>query len=121
MSDALKVRIGSVARAARERMGISQQELADRVGRDVDSISLIERGRTLPPLKTLLALVDALDVPLADFVPPSDRATTKSRKRVAVEAQIVDLVRQLPDSKLELVRDQILLIARHDDGSRKRR
>jgi transcriptional regulator with XRE-family HTH domain len=120
MSEALKRKIGSVVRAAREQLGITQEELAKRVEKDVDSISLIERGRSLPPLKTLLALVDALDVPLQDFVGMPAGEAGKTRQRFYLEAQIVAMIRQLSDRELELVRDQVALVMKHHSQKKRR-
>ncbi len=49
----LKVAVGSILREHRERLGISQEELAERAGVDRTYISILERGLKSPTLETL--------------------------------------------------------------------
>ena len=51
-------------RSLRERMGWSQSELARRAGIGVSTLSDIESGRSAPRLDTVVALANALGVPL---------------------------------------------------------
>jgi len=53
---------GEVLRAARERAGISQEELAFRAGIDRTFVSRLERGIRQPTITTLIGLSSALDV-----------------------------------------------------------
>ena len=50
-------------RWARERMGISQEALANEASVDRAAISVFERGRRDPNLRTVLRLARALEVP----------------------------------------------------------
>jgi len=52
----------------RRRAGLSQQQLADRVGINRTILSKIERGRRLPRLDAILKLVAALEVDNCDLV-----------------------------------------------------
>lgn len=49
-------------RAARERLGISQRELARRVDLSPSLISQIETGKSMPSVSTLLAIVNELGI-----------------------------------------------------------
>lgn len=60
--EAAKEKLASNARAARERAGLSQSELADRAGVTQATVSGIETGRHLPRLSSVLKLAHALDV-----------------------------------------------------------
>ena len=60
--------IGMQLRAARKAAGLTQQQLGERIDRDVKSISRWENGHRPPDLNDLLVIADALDVPLADLV-----------------------------------------------------
>ena len=54
-------------RAIRERKKMTQQELADKAGLVVSSISKFESGHKNPSMTTLLRLSVALEVPVADL------------------------------------------------------
>ena len=56
----LKTAIGSVLRAKREKLAISQEEVAERAGVDRTYISILERGLKSPPVETLERICGAL-------------------------------------------------------------
>jgi len=56
----LKATIGDVLRAAREKLGLSQEELAERAGVDRTYVSILERGLKSPTLETLEKICGAL-------------------------------------------------------------
>lgn len=58
----IKKAFGVVLKKERERIGITQIDLAGRCDIDKETISLYERGLRQPTLKTLLKLADALNV-----------------------------------------------------------
>lgn len=60
--------IGMQLRDARKTAGLTQQQLGERIDRDVKSISRWENAHRAPDLTDLLLLADALSVPLADLV-----------------------------------------------------
>lgn len=60
--------IGSNIRMVRKATGISQTELANRVGSDKSAISRYENGRQKLSLETLMRVADALDVDLVDLL-----------------------------------------------------
>lgn len=75
---------GDQLRTARERAGLSQQELAEKAGISVDSIQNWEQGRTRPRLPALGKLAQALGVSLDVLViggetkqPPRPRGRPK--------------------------------------------
>lgn len=55
-------------RTARKTAGLTQQQLGERIDRDVKSISRWENAHRAPDLTDLLLLADALSIPLADLV-----------------------------------------------------
>jgi len=57
-----KKEFGARVRTMREARTWSQEELAHRIGRSVFTVSSIERGKGLPTVDTLAALVKALDI-----------------------------------------------------------
>ncbi len=60
--------IGAQLRAARKTIGLTQEQLGERISRDAKSISRWENGHRAPDLGDLVLLADALGVPLADLV-----------------------------------------------------
>jgi transcriptional regulator with XRE-family HTH domain len=61
---------GRRVRGAREYAEMTQQEVADRVGRSREWVANVESGRHDVPLHMGIALAGALVVPLDDLVPP---------------------------------------------------
>lgn len=64
----LYTRVGDNVRHAREQRGITQAELAAAVGLTRGSVTNVEAGNQRTPLRTLLAIAQALDVPFAALV-----------------------------------------------------
>ena len=60
---------GAKARRIRETRGLSLDNLANLTGIDKAALSRIENGTRIPKYDTFLRIVDALDAPLADFMP----------------------------------------------------
>lgn len=60
-SDELRGRLGLNIRAARERLGISQEEVASRAEAHVTAVSPLELGQKLPRLATFIRLAGALE------------------------------------------------------------
>ena len=54
--------IGRRIKAARERKGLTQEELAEKVDLSPMHVSVIERGVKLPKLETLINIANVLDV-----------------------------------------------------------
>lgn len=100
MSKDLKSSVAIVVRAARQRLGLTQEDLAARVERTPESISNIERGLQLPNIETLLDLSEILGVPIADFFEGHARKTKVSLKRTKLEAQFREIARELSDRDL---------------------
>jgi transcriptional regulator with XRE-family HTH domain len=65
--DPLKT-FGSALRRARERGGLSQEDLAHRAGVSVGYLSQLENGRRNPSLLLVLALCGALDTELTEML-----------------------------------------------------
>ncbi|WP_330349291.1 helix-turn-helix domain-containing protein [Streptomyces sp. NBC_00582] len=60
--------IGTRIRDARHKAGLSQLELANRIGRDHRTVHRWEYAQRIPDLDDLLLLADALGVPLPELV-----------------------------------------------------
>jgi transcriptional regulator with XRE-family HTH domain len=100
--------IASQLRAARLAKGMTQEVLAGELGMATESISHIERGITLPSLKTLAAAADALGVGLSDLF--CDLAAKRSIgvQRAAQEAKLRTITHELSDEKLAFLLDMAI-------------
>jgi transcriptional regulator with XRE-family HTH domain len=101
MTTDLKMTLGAKVRAAREIRGLSQEQLAEAIGRTPETISNIERGKTMPGTGTLHALCAALSVEWTDLL--SELETRSSADRIGTEFRILQMVRALPQEDLEIV------------------
>lgn len=84
---------GRVIQCIRKERGMTQEQLAEKVGIDPNSISRIERGRLIPALPTLIDICNALesgaDSILAAYIAVDTpiRWTPLARKLEAVELE----------------------------------
>src|SRR5215212_2661083 len=67
--EGLYVGLGALVRARREREGMTQGQLADRIGMTRTSITNIEKGRQKVQLHTLYDIAAALDASPAELLP----------------------------------------------------
>jgi transcriptional regulator with XRE-family HTH domain len=96
----LKQSLGKRIRTARRSAGLTQEQLAERVGRSTEAISNIERGASLPALETLASVADALSVPLGFLI--DDEDSTATPRRVEMETRLRLLFRDLPQRDAEI-------------------
>lgn len=61
--------IGDMIMAARKAKGMTQEQLAAKVGKSRPQIANIEGGRSDMPIKTLMLFAEALGVSAKDLVP----------------------------------------------------
>ena len=59
---------GKVLVRTRQRLGITQYQLAKRTGRSVQHLSQIEHGKSEPRIGTVIMLANALGVDLGDIL-----------------------------------------------------
>lgn len=109
----LKRHIGSRIRAARTQAKLTQQQLADRLGKSVDTISNLERGSSLASIETLSGVAAALGVPLAFFFRefPNERPLSSRRGQLIERLNVQAL--QLSDDELELATRLLAAIQTH--------
>ncbi|ESY89433.1 helix-turn-helix transcriptional regulator [Mesorhizobium sp. LNHC229A00] len=107
MSESLKQAIGTRVQAARRRAKLSQEALADRIGRTPESISNIERGKQMPNVETLVELARVLNVPLTDFFEGLEKRRAVSRERAELEAELLETVRQLAPRLMKVALEQV--------------
>lgn len=109
MAHDLKQRIGMQVRLARRRANLSQEKLAERIDRTVETISNIERGTKMPNLETLDRLSHALGIPIRAFF--TDGPDHRSNRRAVIETGISTMVRELSDADAEIALSLIEVLA----------
>jgi transcriptional regulator with XRE-family HTH domain len=94
--------LGAAVRELRKAAGLSQRELAEKSGIAKQAITNIERGATLPTLRTLERLAVALHLPPSEVL---RRAEGQTRAGDAMDAQQRDLWNSLDPDARKLVLD----------------
>lgn len=56
-------KIGNNIRAERNRLRLSQEELAEKIGINVKNLGKIERGQSNPKITTIVSIMKALNIP----------------------------------------------------------
>ena len=64
--------ISQRVRTARQRRGLNQQELAEKVGKDRTSIVNLESAKQKPPLHVLWSIAEHIGVTLHELIPTTD-------------------------------------------------
>jgi len=82
-AERLAKRLGRNIAERRKQLGWTQEQVAERVGVDAETISRFERGANLPSLLTLENLSIALRLPVGDLL-------SKQRPKPVSEAAIFD-------------------------------
>jgi transcriptional regulator with XRE-family HTH domain len=90
-TDALKRTFGRRVQALRERGGLTQEILADRIGRSVDTVSNIERGANSTRVETAARIAETLGVELRELFEPEDGPLPSRPRR----REIADVTRRL--------------------------
>lgn len=60
--------VGENIRKCRKKQGLTQKELAEKLGVSYTVISQYERGIRYPKLETIKKIVDALNIPIKDII-----------------------------------------------------
>ncbi len=90
-TDELKRAFGRRVQSLREGAGLTQERLADRIGRSVDTISNIERGANSTRVETAARLAEVLEVALSElFEFNTEPEPSRHRRR-----ELADLSRRL--------------------------
>ena len=112
MDHDLKMYVAANLRAARKRAGLTQEELAHRIGRTAESLSNVERGLALPALDTLIALSNTLGMAVQDFLPDPE-FVGRDPQSLKLEAELLSISRTLSAPHLSIAVEQILVLANH--------
>ncbi|CCQ72771.1 helix-turn-helix domain-containing protein [Magnetospira sp. QH-2] len=103
MTESLGIQLGRRLKELREARGLTQVQLAELLGKSVETISNFERGKTLPSLVTLEQVAGRLNVNILDFFEDvairstDDDTLSDNAKTVRNAAEL------LPESDLEIL------------------
>ena|SRR3989338_3973685 len=104
----LREQVGDLIRHHRDRAGLKQAELAEKVGLASETISRIERGAIAPGFDTLSDFATALNVEVRDFFEVGDFAVREGRNDPLV--RLVGRLTELSDEDVEWA-DRLLQLA----------
>ena len=104
-SGELKRRFGKHVQGLRDAKGLTQEQLADRIGRSVDTVGNIERGVNATRIEVAYQIAKELDVGLSDlFAFDPTRIATAVPSRDAV-APILDMLADCDDETVRRLTD----------------
>ena len=110
----LKRDIGRSIAEARDRRGLTQKDLAERLGYSIEAIASLERGQSFPRFRILVALSRELRVPLRDLVDQADQIDPSDDRRARLEFRGRALLNQLSNDFLEIAIEQLSVLAKRD-------
>ncbi|MFV3132036.1 helix-turn-helix domain-containing protein [Niveispirillum sp. KHB5.9] len=110
----LKTHIGLKVKFARQRQGLTQEQLAELIDKAVETISNIERGHALTGLDTLEKIAGVVGEPLVYFFTDTGDARPVSRRRLDAEEKVRSLSRTLDDDALVLAASLLTCLADHE-------
>lgn len=81
-----KQKFGLRLKLIRKAQSLTQEDLAERVGRSVEAVSNMERGKSLPSFETIQQLATGLNVALKDlFDFDAEEESDPDRNRLLIE------------------------------------
>jgi len=89
--------VGRNIYSKRKRLGLTQEELAERIGIGQQSLSRMENGRIAPKFERLQVIADTLNCPVTDLFREDEGDTSALVERIA------DMLQGLDERRQELV------------------
>lgn len=88
-----------MVRYHRERAGLTQGEVAEKINKALETVSSIERGKSAPSFETLSDLSDALGVPVREFFGAGSYEAKEGRNDPLV--RLIDRIAGLGDDDID--------------------
>jgi transcriptional regulator with XRE-family HTH domain len=96
----LKSHIGLRVKSSRRRAGLTQEQLAERVGKAVETISNIERGHSITGLETLEQIALVLHTPIVYFFEGYMSERRVTRRRAEAQQRLLESADKLSDGQI---------------------
>lgn len=93
------MKIGETIKKLRKAKGISQMELAERIGITYQQLQKYEKGKSKITIERLIDIAKALDVPVSVFF--SELYEKETKFYSADEIILIELYRKLSDAELK--------------------
>lgn len=94
----VKQTIGARISRLRSGQGLTQEELAERIGINPKYLSSIERGKENPTLQTLIKTSEALDVDFSEMF-----NLLQSEDQIATKDYIISMIEQADEDQLRTI------------------
>lgn len=94
---ALAKKIGQIISTKREKLGITQGQLAEKLNIGYEAVSRIERGKIIPSLTKLYDLASIFECRVSDFI---DAASSRSTDQAEY---IAGLIKGLSDADRKMI------------------
>ena len=105
-------RIGKRIKECRERLGLTQEQFAEKVGMATNYISTVERGASFPRCENLITILNGLGVTAdAIFCDVIDQPTEYQRSKISRE-----LAELPPDAQKRILQMLELMIRQEREG-----
>ncbi len=121
----MKAEIGRRIRKIRVERGLTQKELASKVGIDFTYIGKIERGEQLPSLKILLKIAEALSLPFGCFLEDKDTVAALEMANGWKELikderwhNLLKTLQSLHEDDIPLITEIVHVLDRHRKGKK---
>lgn len=106
--------IGDKIRKLRKLRGLTQPELAEKVGRNPHTIKDYEKGRAKPSVRALSLLANALGVSESQLV--SGEVPAEEKKKGLISAQelseMITTITSLGETELEILRETLKALSK---------
>ena len=106
-----KRRFGLRVQALRKRRQLTQEDLAEQIGRSVDTVSNVERGASSTRIETAFRMAEVLGVEITDLF-EINLADGADRQRRQLIERLVDLVSGEDDEIVEAIIAQAEILLR---------
>ena len=112
MATSLGSQIGARVRALRRKQKITQEQLAELIDVTTETISNVERGVSVPSIRTLSLIARRLGVSLAALLDIDAHAPQATRRRLDAQERLREIVAGIGDDALEALVGHAELVVR---------
>lgn len=99
--------LGKRIKKYRKEKGITQKELAKRIGKSYSLVQKYELDITQPPLEVIIKIADVLEVPIEELLKNTNTLLYNEEERKKFENVMDLMVKSLPQNKLIAAFDKL--------------